>query len=682
MMRSGVSLLCFLYVVCVYRFHVKGSVTREDYGEVKLFQSADTYDVETTVMLNEVSRADKEVAYKIKATLLVEPVWKDSQDSEILLKFELKSPHLLSRGKHVNADFLPHKSIWDSYPLSTFYALWNKGIIETPYLDLNELTDIINFKRSLISLFQFQVLDGERNETDISGTCQVLYESLSAHVIRKIKRGCEDWAGAGATRRLTRYTLDAAGLRELHAEEVHAAGGLKARAWSRLQRARSRPAAPAAGPAARPAPPAPLVPAPLPPPPLDPLWPADDPLEVESAMAAGSALWGAGAAGAGGSAAAARAALRVLPALCAAPAPRLARLLHAQPDPDALRALVGALGTCGSAGAHAAVSALLQLAPGGSPADAPAVPGLAQEYLAALALAPHPEESVVEEVVKLSAWPSEEDEAGEAGEAVRLARSALLSAAASARRLPPAARAARRLPPRLLDALRACADDSCRLAHVMALGNLASEEALEALLQQAESGAARVAAAALGALERLPPAALRRAGALRRLERAALAGRPLAARAAALDLLLRLSAPAPFGLPRFVFLLHERGPPELLRVLWQRLRALAAAHEPVALLVRMLRRELGGWPAALAPGTSSVLTRAAGAVPAGAARGWRAELDSVQLASGGVLRRGVVRLLTVAPDNATDETLTVELQASGLESIAGGAGDAGAGDEG
>ncbi|XP_038222584.1 microsomal triglyceride transfer protein large subunit [Zerene cesonia] len=652
-MRSGISLFFLLNAVCVYKIHVNGSVTREDYGEVKLFQSTDTYDVETTVMLNEVSRSDKEVAYKIKATLLVDPVWKDSQDTEFLLKFELKSPHLLSRGKHVNADFLPHKSIWDSYPLSTFYAHWNKGFIKSSYLDLNELTDIVNFKRSLISLFQFQVLDGETNETDISGTCQVLYESVSANVIRKIKRGCEDWGGAGATRRVTRYTLDAAGVRELHAEEVHSAGGLKARAWSRLQRARSRPAAPAS-----------------------PASPASD---LDNAMSAGEALWGAGA---GGSAAAAHAALRVLPALCAAPEPRLARLLHAQTDPDALRALVGALGSCGSAGAHGAVSALLQLAPRGAAADAPAVPGLAHEYLAALALAPHPEESVVEEVVKLSAWPSgdaegEGGEAGEAGEARELARSALLSAAAAARRLPPAARAARRLAPRLHDALRACADDSCRLAHVMALGNLASEESLEALLQQAERGAAGVAAAALAALERLPAAALLRAGALRRLQRLALAGRPLPARAAALDLLLRLSAPAPFHLPRLAFLLHERGPAELRRVLWQRLRALAAAHEPVALLLRMLRRELGAWPAELAPGTSSVLTRPAGAAPAGAARGWRAELDSVQLASRGVLRRGVVRLLAVAPDNSTDDTLTVELQASGLETFAGGAEDAG-----
>lgn len=44
---------------------------------------------------------------------------------------------------------------------------------------------------------------------------------------------------------------------------------------------------------------------------------------------------------------------------------------------------------------------------------------------------------------------------------------------------------------------------------------------------------------------------------------------------------------------------------------------------------------------------------------AGAGGGWRALLESVQVARGGLLRRGRVRLLALSPANVTDDTLTV-----------------------
>ncbi|CAH2208018.1 jg9959, partial [Pararge aegeria aegeria] len=140
------------------------------------------------------------------------------------------SPKLYGRGKHVNADFVQIESVWDAYPHSTFYAHWKEGLIQQVYLDPDELIDIQNFKRSLISLFQqtsstrctvnirtdripstrpkggeiyararvrsqytrslqFQVAEGQRNETDATGQCEVQYEAPSETTVRKVKVG-------------------------------------------------------------------------------------------------------------------------------------------------------------------------------------------------------------------------------------------------------------------------------------------------------------------------------------------------------------------------------------------------------------------------------------------------------------------------------------------------------------
>lgn len=183
--------IAFLFYMSVINLALSSSVSRADYGEIKLFQSSVSYSVESTVLLNDASRRDKEVSYKVKAALDVHPVWTES-DVEFMLKFDVSSmirilirlgiilkfickllyseynflniikiytlqlisPQLYSRGKHVSAEYMPVKSIWDSYSHTTFYAHWKHGLIQTAYLDPNELLDIQNFKRSLVSLFQ------------------------------------------------------------------------------------------------------------------------------------------------------------------------------------------------------------------------------------------------------------------------------------------------------------------------------------------------------------------------------------------------------------------------------------------------------------------------------------------------------------------------------------------------
>lgn len=213
--------------------------------------SADTfapssYELESAVLINDVSRADKEVGYNIRAALHVAPLW--GLQTDYLLQFRLVSPKLYLRGSHVLAEYMPHDSLWDSHSDTAFYAHWKDGIIQNTYLDPEEPPDILNYKKAIVSLFQFQPV-GEYNETDVSGECAVLYETLSEHVFRKIKRRCAGDAGAvSGARRVSRYTLEEAGgaLQSLYADEVVSLGphalGLKARSWVRLVRHAAAPA--------------------------------------------------------------------------------------------------------------------------------------------------------------------------------------------------------------------------------------------------------------------------------------------------------------------------------------------------------------------------------------------------------------------------------------------------------
>lgn len=84
-MNSSITLLFYISVVSLA---LSSSVSRADYGEVKLFRSPERYTLESTVLLNEAARRDKEVSYKVKAELDVIPVWGD-HDNEHLLKFEV-----------------------------------------------------------------------------------------------------------------------------------------------------------------------------------------------------------------------------------------------------------------------------------------------------------------------------------------------------------------------------------------------------------------------------------------------------------------------------------------------------------------------------------------------------------------------------------------------------------------
>lgn len=92
---------------------------------------------------------------------------------------------LLGRGTHARADWEARPSPWDD-AAADGYARWRRGAVQ-PLLRADLPPHVLDYQRALLSLFQLQIIDGERNETDVSGECEVLYETVSPRVIRKIK---------------------------------------------------------------------------------------------------------------------------------------------------------------------------------------------------------------------------------------------------------------------------------------------------------------------------------------------------------------------------------------------------------------------------------------------------------------------------------------------------------------
>jgi microsomal triglyceride transfer protein large subunit len=98
----------------------------------------------------------------------------------LALKYQDNRPELVEK-----------KSIFDDYKNSVFYAEWQQGVIPKVW-HTNDLKDdsIENFQKALVSLFQYQLLDSESVENDVSGNCDVFYISKSSSKYEKHKTKC------------------------------------------------------------------------------------------------------------------------------------------------------------------------------------------------------------------------------------------------------------------------------------------------------------------------------------------------------------------------------------------------------------------------------------------------------------------------------------------------------------
>ncbi|KAK9695039.1 MTP large subunit, lipid-binding domain [Popillia japonica] len=129
------------------------------------------------------------IGFSVGADVLVESVWGSGYNR--LLKFTLKSPKLSikSSKSHENNGFTFHSSKLDQIKSTSFYGLWNMGKIEKILVNSSSLS---NFKRGIVSLFQFQLLDQDVTEKDSSGECEVSYLSSAPNKFTKTKKMCHN----------------------------------------------------------------------------------------------------------------------------------------------------------------------------------------------------------------------------------------------------------------------------------------------------------------------------------------------------------------------------------------------------------------------------------------------------------------------------------------------------------
>lgn len=129
----------------------------------------------------------KSIGYRLNGILKVGAIW--GNDEEKLLKFHLISPKLQTKSEK-SENFVDQSSPLDSVSNLEFYATWHLGKITKSFFSKKEDISVSNVKKALISLFQYQLMDGRYVEDDVSGRCDVVYRSKSANHYEKMKTKC------------------------------------------------------------------------------------------------------------------------------------------------------------------------------------------------------------------------------------------------------------------------------------------------------------------------------------------------------------------------------------------------------------------------------------------------------------------------------------------------------------
>ncbi|KAJ3658869.1 hypothetical protein Zmor_010585 [Zophobas morio] len=104
----------------------------------------------------------------------------------------LRAPQLFIRSRKAPSPdgFIQHSSKLESFSLKPFYVAWRGGRIEKILLPKGDPKALVNLKKGIASLFQFQLLDGETNETDSSGFCKTTYHTIDPTKFQKTKTRC------------------------------------------------------------------------------------------------------------------------------------------------------------------------------------------------------------------------------------------------------------------------------------------------------------------------------------------------------------------------------------------------------------------------------------------------------------------------------------------------------------
>lgn len=154
------------------------------------------YKLTTTLLFSEAapSKTSGDVGLRLTGELNVTAVWQQPTDHDtFLLRIQLLSPQLWIKSRRAPEPegFVEHSSRVDSVSEQPVLLLWRHGEIVSIYMDPSETVSSANLKRGLASFFQYKVFDGEFQERDASGLCNVTYHSTGPQSILKEKTYCE-----------------------------------------------------------------------------------------------------------------------------------------------------------------------------------------------------------------------------------------------------------------------------------------------------------------------------------------------------------------------------------------------------------------------------------------------------------------------------------------------------------
>uniref|UniRef100_A0A224XJE2 Putative microsomal triglyceride transfer protein n=1 Tax=Panstrongylus lignarius TaxID=156445 RepID=A0A224XJE2_9HEMI len=152
--------------------------------ETETYKFGNEYQFEQTILFYDGSKSH--IGYQIKGELKLELLNKD------LYLIQLENPKLLFYSKKCpkNYGFVPHKSNIDSYNNDPFIVELSEGKVTKIFIVEEDDKGIINLKKAISNLFQFQTSNYHGVESDLSGTCTVSYKVTNSDHIVKIKDNC------------------------------------------------------------------------------------------------------------------------------------------------------------------------------------------------------------------------------------------------------------------------------------------------------------------------------------------------------------------------------------------------------------------------------------------------------------------------------------------------------------
>lgn len=132
--------------------------------------------------LNGGESTSDEVSYSFETKLKVNSVW--SKDQEQLLEVHLSENRVRAPGK---------ERVISSLPDRPFYIALVKGQPEQVIAHTSRDQSLLNLERGIASLLQLRLSSSAENELDVSGHCRVKYNIKSSTSVVKTKTDCALW---------------------------------------------------------------------------------------------------------------------------------------------------------------------------------------------------------------------------------------------------------------------------------------------------------------------------------------------------------------------------------------------------------------------------------------------------------------------------------------------------------